>query len=109
MNDENVIKGGRRVSRFLRVGIFLDRLDDIAEAAQMLHEAAESGGDEGLSKSRELASDIESMAKDLRDFIARWNCEPLIYTGEGTTDEIIHLLDTLLLNAEAGGPGDLQS
>ncbi len=48
MNDENVIKGGRRVSRFLRVGIFLDRLDDIAEAAQMLHETAESGGDEGV-------------------------------------------------------------
>ncbi len=43
-NDENVIKG-RRVSRFLRVGIFLDRLDDIAEASHMLLEATESGGD----------------------------------------------------------------
>ncbi|MGI6162644.1 MAG: hypothetical protein ACOYEQ_01765 [Bacillota bacterium] len=96
------------MSRFLRVGIFLDRLDDIAEAAHMLLEATESGGDEGISKSIELARDIESMAKDLRDFIARWNCEPLIYTGQGTTDEIINLLDRLLLNAEGSSLGDFQ-
>lgn len=88
------------MSRFLRVGIFLDRLDDIAEAAHMLIEAAESDDDQGLLRATELATDIESMATELKDFIARWNCEPLIYTGDGTTEEIINLLDTLLSNAE---------
>ncbi len=88
------------MSRFLRVGIFLDKLDDIAEAANMLFEAAKSDEGKNLSKAMELASDIEYMANELRNFIARWDCEPLIYVGEGTTQEVINLLDTLLLNAE---------
>ncbi len=92
------------MSRFLRVGIFLDRLDDIAEAAQMLREATKSDDGQELLRATELAADIESMATELRDFISRWNCEPLIYTGEGTTEEIINLLDTLLSNAEGIEP-----
>jgi len=97
------------VSRFLRVGIFLDRLEDIAEAASMLSEAAKSEEDTELARAMELADDIESMARELRDFIARWNCEPLIYTGKGTTEEIINLLDTLLTNAESARTENLQN
>lgn len=48
----------------------------------------------------DLAADIAAMAADLRDFIARWDCEPLIYTGRGTTDEVISLLDSLLNRAD---------
>jgi hypothetical protein len=88
------------VSRFLRVGIFLDRLEDIAEAAGMLSDVVRSSGDVNLAKAVELAEDIESMAKELLNIIARWNCEPLIYTGAGTTEEIITLLDSLLKDAE---------
>lgn len=88
------------MSRFLRVGIFLDRLEDIAEAANLLSEAIQSGEDANLPKALELAHDIETMAKELLNVITRWNCEPLIYTGKGTTEEIINLLDTLLENAE---------
>lgn len=51
-------------------------------------------------KLRRLAEDIRDIAQDLRDFITRWDCEPLIYTGHGTTDEIIALLDSLLTKAE---------
>ncbi|MGB4657138.1 MAG: hypothetical protein WBI43_06195 [Bacillota bacterium] len=36
------------MSRFLRVGIFLDRLEDIAEAANLLSEAIQSGEDANL-------------------------------------------------------------
>ncbi len=97
------------MSRFLRVGIFLDRLEDIAEAASMLSEAAKSEEDIELARAMELADDIESMARELRDFIARWNCEPLIYTGKGTTEEIINLLDTLLTNAESARTENLQN
>ncbi|HHX10351.1 MAG TPA: hypothetical protein GX729_03110 [Firmicutes bacterium] len=88
------------MSRFLRVGVFLDRLEDIAEAANMLSETMKSDEDNSLSKAIELAHDIESMAKELLYVITRWNCEPLIYTGKGTTEEIINLLDTLLEDAE---------
>lgn len=97
------------MSRFLRVGIFLDRLEDIAEAASMLSEAAKSEEDIELARAMELADDIESMARELRDFIAGWNCEPLIYTGKGTTEEIINLLDTLLTNAESARTENLQN
>ncbi|NLC15125.1 MAG: hypothetical protein GX784_02230 [Firmicutes bacterium] len=88
------------MSRFLRVGIFLDRLEDIAEAAGMLSDVVRSSGDVNLAKAVELAEDIESMAKELLNIITRWNCEPLIYTGAGTTEEIITLLDSLLKDAE---------
>jgi hypothetical protein len=82
------------------VGIFLDRLEDIAEAAGMLSDVVRSSGDVNLAKAVELAEDIESMAKELLNIITRWNCEPLIYTGAGTTEEIITLLDSLLKDAE---------
>ena len=51
-------------------------------------------------KLRSLAQDIKDIASDLSEFIARWDCEPLIYTGRGTTDEIIAMLDSLLNRAE---------
>ncbi|HHT85632.1 MAG: hypothetical protein ACOX34_08730 [Bacillota bacterium] len=88
------------MSRFLRVGVFLDRLEDIAEAANLLSEAVKSSEDINSAKAIELAEDIESMAKELLNVITRWNCEPLIYTGGGTTEEVITLLDTLLKDAE---------
>jgi len=62
----------------------------------------------GDQKLRRLAADIRDMALDLRDFIDRWDCEPLIYTGRGSTDEIISLLDGLLSKAE-GMMRDLHS
>lgn len=82
------------------MGVFLDRLEDIAEAANMLFEEAKSEDADSLAKAMELAEDIESMAVELRNFINRWNCEPLIYMGKGTTEEIINLLDALLMDAE---------
>lgn len=56
--------------------------------------------DPGDEKVRDLALDIAEMAKDLREFISRWECEPLIFTGRGSTDEIISLLDSLLSKAD---------
>jgi hypothetical protein len=84
------------VSRFLRAGLIRDRLDDIAEASAMLLRDVDPGDE----KVRDLALDIAEMAKDLREFISRWECEPLIFTGRGSTDEIISLLDSLLSKAD---------
>jgi len=85
------------VSRFLRAGMIRDRLDDIVEASSMLLRDLDSGNE----KAKSLALDIAEMAKELREFICRWECEPLIYTGRGTTDEVISALDALLSAAES--------
>lgn len=90
------------MSRFLRVGIIADRVQDIIEAASILIEAIDSGGQLDRQRIRESACDIKSMAMDLKEFISRWDCEPLIYTGRGTTDEVINMLDQLIAKAESG-------
>jgi hypothetical protein len=92
------------VSRFLRAGLLRDRIDDIVDASSQLVKEINLGD----QKLRRLAADIRDMALDLRDFIDRWDCEPLIYTGRGSTDEIISLLDGLLSKAE-GMMRDLHS
>ncbi|HRC53670.1 MAG TPA: hypothetical protein PLK53_04115 [Bacillota bacterium] len=95
------------MSKFLRAGIFRDRLNDIKEASQMLQEALDSGGEEELGRSRELATDIESMVSEIIDFISRWDCEPLIYIGKGTTDQVIAFLDALITQTQSGNDEDL--
>lgn len=80
------------MSRFLRAGLMRDRIDDILDASTMLLGEV----DPRDNKLRLLAEDIRDLAQDLRDFMSRWECEPLIYTGRGTTDEVIALLDKLL-------------
>lgn len=89
------------MSRFLRVGVIADRLDDIIEASSLILECADSGEEESLAKIKELAGDIREMARGLKEFISRWDCEPIIYTGRGTTDEIINMLDQLISKAES--------
>lgn len=84
------------MSRFLRAGLLRDRIDDILDASTLLLGEV----DPSDRKLRPLAEDIRDLAQDLRDFITRWECEPLIYTGRGTTDEIIAMLDSLLSRAE---------
>lgn len=44
--------------------------------------------------------EIEEMALDLWVFIERFPCQPLIYTGQGTTDEVIKRLDWALAFSE---------
>jgi len=73
----------------------------------MLQEALDSGGEEELGRSRELAMDIESMVSEIIDFISRWDCEPLIYIGKGTTDQVIAFLDALITQAQSGNDEDL--
>lgn len=92
------------MSRFLRAGLIADRLNDIIEASSMLLGEIDPRDD----KAGDLARDIGAIAADLKEFIARWECEPLIYTGRGTTDEVINLLDSLLSKARAAGRASLR-
>lgn len=84
------------MSRFLRASVIRDRVDDIIEASAMLLGQIR----EDDEKVRDLALDLAEIARDLKEFVSRWECEPLIYTGRGTTEEVIGLLDSLLAEAE---------
>lgn len=96
---------GRGVSKFLRVGIISDVIEDILEASDMLIQALESGN---VSHAEEFARDIRDMAQDLKQFLSRWKCEPIIYTGRGTTDELIRVLENLMNQVEGQGSVRLQ-
>lgn len=96
------------MSRFLRVGMIRDKIEDIIEASSMLLAIVEDGRADSLERVKEIASDIKTMAHDLKEFISRWDCEPIIYTGRGTTDEIIRMLDRLIVKAESAESRDLQ-
>jgi len=96
------------VSRFLRVGMIRDKIEDIVDASSMLLDIVDRGRADSFEKVKEIASDIKTMAHDLKEFISRWDCEPIIYTGRGTTDEIIKMLDRLIIKAESAKSRDLQ-
>lgn len=89
------------MSRFLRVGMIADRLDDIVEAASLL-----LGEDTDPATVKSVADDIRTMALELKEFITRWDCEPLIYVGRGNTDQVIRMLDDLISKAENGAQGN---
>lgn len=92
------------MSRFLRVGLISDRIGDIIEASSILLGRIDPQDERSL----ETAKDILAMATDLRQFLARWSSEPIIYTGGGTTDQVIDMLDALLSKATHGIPADLR-
>ncbi len=85
------------MSKFLRVGLIADTINDIIEASSMLLEHAQ--GSE--AETRQIARDIHDMATNLLDFMSRLSCEPIIYTGKGSTDQVIDMLEKLLQRAEA--------
>jgi hypothetical protein len=87
------------MSRFLRVSVINDRIQDIIEASSMLLESLQQT-ETCDAKQKEMAADIYSLAVDLKSFISQWECEPIIYTGQGSTDDIISMLDRLITKAE---------
>jgi len=82
------------MSRFLRVGFISDRIDDIIEASSLLLERMDKDDERA-----EIVKDILAMANDVRSFLSRWSSEPIIYTGAGTTDDVIRMLDSLITEA----------
>jgi hypothetical protein len=87
------------MSRFLRVGFISDRIGDIIEASSLLLERMDEGDERA-----ETVRDILAMANEVRDFLSRWSSEPIIYTGAGTTDDIIRMLDSLITEARQRSP-----
>jgi hypothetical protein len=85
------------MTNFLPAGIINETISDINQKArEMKSYLAEDRLDE-LKKSLDA---LEEMALDLWVFIERFQCEPLIYTGPGKTDEVIKRLEWALAFSE---------
>lgn len=97
---------------FLQAGVLRDDLQDLVQHATYLKELlslsppdreaivaefARQGFyttvDEELAKA---AGHVHASAQELLDFLSRFPCEPLIYTGDGDTESVLAMLEQLL-------------
>ncbi len=92
------------MSNFLPVAIINETLEEICEKIAdlklQINEIDET-------KLFEELTQIEETALDLWVFIERFPCKPLIYTGSGTTEEIIQRLDWALTFSEGPEYADI--
>lgn len=77
-------------------GIISDTLDELYQKLAALR--CESNLDQDVLK-RELAA-MEDMTLDLLFFLHGLSCQPLIYTGKGSTEEVIKRLNWALTFTE---------
>jgi hypothetical protein len=102
---------GGGMTRFLRVGFFQDKLNRIIELCSELQK------DPAFEKNSEMKgrlNEIAGLALEIRQFMNSFPSEPLIWTGQGDTDEVITMLECLVAAAETAGqvlrkaPGSVQ-
>lgn len=97
---------------FLRAGMLLEGLAELREQASYLRTLLQLTDQQrtalilryeqegyyttfGQEVEKTLGS-LVSGAEELSGLVGNTPCEPLIYTGEGNTEQVIDLLDTLL-------------
>ena len=85
------------MTNFLSAGIINETISDINQKAREMKTYLAENRLEELKKS---IDDLEEIALDLWVFIERFQCEPLIYTGPGKTDEVIKRLEWALAFSE---------
>lgn len=81
------------MTNFLPAGMINETLEEICQQIAALRYAVKDGDQEALLKGLD---DVENVALDLWIFIEKFSCQPLIYTGKGSTDEIISRLEWAL-------------
>ncbi|NLV22677.1 MAG: hypothetical protein GXY49_11955 [Syntrophomonadaceae bacterium] len=85
------------MTNFLPAGIINETISDINQKArEMKTYLTESR----LDELKKALDELEEIALDLWVFIERFQCEPLIYTGPGKTDEVIKRLEWALAFSE---------
>ncbi|MCR4400498.1 MAG: hypothetical protein NUV35_06460 [Syntrophomonadaceae bacterium] len=82
------------MTNFLPAGIINDRLADIQQAVRELEEMLPA---RTSRKARAQMAAIRQAAEELLEFIQAFPCQPLIYTGKGSTEEVIDRLEWLLV------------
>jgi len=81
------------MTNFLPAGMINDSIEDIFEKILELKKTAEENDREKLMKG---LNELESIALDLWAFIDQFPCQPIIYTGQGKTEELINRLEWAL-------------
>lgn len=85
------------MTNFLAAGIINETISDINQKAKELKELLVEKNYDQLQKSLD---ELEEMALDVWVFIERFQCEPLIYTGPGNTQDVIKRLEWALAFSE---------
>jgi len=94
------------VTHFLPAGFLKEELREIERQARLLQEELRGAGAATSARLRALADDIARRAREAYRSISRLSCEPLIWTGAGSTDEVISMLERLLVDGSPTGAVD---
>lgn len=86
------------MSNFLPAGIIKDTITDIQQ------KILELKNERDLLRLKRGLGEIEDMTLDLAVFLEKLSCDPLIYTGGGSTEEVIKRLDWALTFSEEIDP-----
>lgn len=86
------------MTNFLPSGIIKDTTTDIYQKVQELKKERD------LLRLQKGLGEIEEMALELAVFLEKLSCDPLIYTGAGSTEEVIKRLDWALTFSEEIDP-----
>jgi len=86
------------MSNFLPAGIIKDTITDIHQ------KVLELKNERDLLRLKRGLGEIEDMTLDLAVFLEKLSCDPLIYTGAGSTEEVIKRLDWALTFSEEIDP-----
>lgn len=78
---------------FLPAGIISDRVLDLLEMVCRLEENLNKAE---IDPHPEEIESIKAIVQELAEFIQSFSCQPLIYTGKGTTEEVIDRLEWIL-------------
>lgn len=85
------------MTNFLAAGIINETISDINQKAQELKGLL---AEKKYDQMQKCLDELEGMALDVWVFIERFQCEPLIYTGPGNTEEVIKRLEWALAFSE---------
>lgn len=89
------------MTNFLPAGIINETLEEICQQITKLKELMDAGDND---KAKQGLIELEETALELWVFIEKFSCQPLIYTGQGSTDEIIRRLEWALTFVEEFDP-----
>lgn len=81
------------MTNFLPAGIITDRICDLQDLVRRLEEKIDQDGTD--PRPEELES-IKTIVQELVELMQSFSCQPLIYTGKGTTEEVIDRLEWIL-------------
>lgn len=88
------------MSFFLQAGFVGEYFQTIRETAERLEKLLASAGQQltwsSLEEVKGAVGEILEQSRQACELLDRLPCQPIIYTGEGKTEEVIAMLDRLL-------------